>query len=464
MNKRKAITKFAVIGALVLVGILSLFNWTAIFGLEGKLPFKFNGLLYSIRDRAGIDLKGGVLAVFEAGAENPNPTGAQMDATVRRLQQMLADRGHFDTSVTKQGGNQIRIEMPGTNDTQAILDAIGTPAKLEMRVGSSGGGAANEPFITGEHVQRVDYYQDPQSLEHGVKLSFTAEGGKLFREEVAKATIGTTTIEILLNGKVATAPVINSADVGKDNTAVITGASYTKESANDMKTQIESGLFEVTFKKPETSIIPATLGEGAMIAGVIACVLGLVFIFILMYLLYGDLGLLANLSLAVFTILFLLALAVIESVQLTLPGIAGIIISIGMAVDANILIFERIKDEYRNGKRMAVAIESGFNKTVKTIVDANVTTVIAAAVLYFLGTGPIQGFALTLFLGVAISMVCSLLVTRSFAKTYLYINNSNEKRLKFNKVTVKDAAKPETPKQNQNKQPKRALNFGGKKI
>jgi protein-export SecD/SecF family membrane protein len=451
MNKRKAITKFAIIGVLVLVGILSLFNWTAIFGLEGKLPYKFNGLLYQIEDKAGIDLRGGVLAGFET--EEVNPTDAQLDATIKRLERMLADRGHFDTTVTRQGSRQIRIEMPGTDDTSAIFEAIGTPAKLEMRVEGQ-----TEPFITGEHVQRVEYTQDPQSMEHGVKLTFTAKGGELFRAEVAKATIGTTRIQILLNGEVATSPVINSADVGKDNTAVISGG-YTIEQAKDMKTQIESGLFEITFKKPETSIIPATLGADAMTAGIIACIVGLLFIFVVMWVLYGDLGLLSNLSMLVFVVLFLLALAVIESVQLTLPGIAGIIISIGMAVDANILIFERIKDEFKSGKRMAVAVESGFNKTVKTIVDANITTVIAAAVLYLLGTGPIQGFAITLFLGVAISMFCSLLVTRSFAKTYLYINNNNEKRLRLSKGDIKETAKPESAKKTA--PAKRSLNFGG---
>jgi len=457
MNKRKAITKFAIIGVLVLVGILALFNWTAILGLEGKLPYKFNGLLYQIEDKAGIDLRGGILAVFETAESSP--TSAQMDATVKRLQRMLADRGYFDTLVTRQGSRQIRIEMPGTDDTSAIFDAIGSPAKLEMRVEGQ-----LEPFITGEHIQRVEYDQNPQDLEHGVKLTFTNKGGELFRAEVAKATIGSTRIEILLNGKVATAPVVNSSDVGKDNTAIISGG-YTRDQAHEMKTQIESGLFEITLKPAETSIINATLGAGAMTAGIIACIIGLLFIFGIMWFLYGDLGLLSNLSMLVFVILFLLALALIESVQLTLPGIAGIIISIGMAVDANILIFERIKDEYRSGKRMAVAVENGFNKTIKTIVDANVTTVIAAAVLYLLGTGPIQGFAITLFLGVAISMVCSLLVTRSFAKTYLYINPTNEKRLKLSKgVTIKDtapqgdgsAAKKSTPV-------KRSLNFGGKK-
>lgn len=454
MTKTKAIWKFAIICVLLVIGILACFSYSNL-----RVPTtdqNYKGFLGAIEDRMGIDLKGGYLAVFTA--EEANPSSAQMDATVRRLERMLSDRGHFDTTVTRQGTRQIRIEMPGATDSQAIFDAIGTPAKLEMRVKGN-----TIPFITGEHIRKVETYQDPQSYEHGVKLTFTTAGGDLFRGEVSKAEIGVTEIEILLNDKVEISPVIQSLDAGKDNTTVITGG-YSQDQAKDMKTRIESGLFEVTLANAETSRIDATLGRGALTAGIIACIVGLAFIFILMWFLYGDLGLLSNLSMLVFMILFLLALAVIESIQLTLPGIAGIILTIGMACDANVLIFERIKDEFRSGKRLAVAVESGFNKTIKTIADANITTVIAGVVLYFLGTGPIQGFAITLLLGVVISMFCSLIVTRSFAKTYLYINSNNEKRLRLNKLTVKapESSISET-KVKTDKPVKRALNLGGEK-
>jgi protein-export membrane protein SecD len=150
-------------------------------------------------------------------------------------------------------------------------------------------------------------------------------------------------------------------------------------------------------------------------------------------------------------------LAVVDSVQLTLPGIAGIILSIGMAIDANIIIFERIKDEFKNGKRMSTAIKAGFDKSIKTILDANITTVIAGVVLYILGTGAIKGFAITLLLGVLISMFTSLVITRSFAKLYLYINNKNPKRVGLKAPKGEEAAAvvvaPKT----------RKLNLGGAK-
>jgi len=464
MTKRKAIVKFVIICIIVAIGVLSLFNWTAIFRLQGKLPYSFNGIVSTIQSRAGIDLRGGVLAVFDPAPVNPNPTGSQLDATVTRLQRMLSDRGHFDTTVTRQGTRQIRIEMPGTDDIDAIFDAIGTPARLSMNVE----GSTEIVNFTNEHIRSVEYRQQTLT-EHGTVLNFTSSGGDLFWKLLNEAGEGNR-IEIWTGDRGSgrypvSSPVVNEIAPGMRQSTVITSGS--RESAQELRTQIESGLFEVILSPAETSTIPATLGAGAMTAGIIACLVGLIFIFIVMIVLYGDLGFLSNLSLVVFVVLFLLALALINVIQLTLPGIAGIILAIGMAVDANILIFERIKDEYRNGKRMAVAVESGFNKTIRTILDANITTVIAALVLYFLGTGPIQGFAITLLLGVVISMVCSLFVTRSLAKTYLYINPNNERRLRLHKLVIKETiTKPDAPdaqkQQKAKAKPKtRTLNFGG---
>jgi preprotein translocase subunit SecD len=184
-----------------------------------------------------------------------------------------------------------------------------------------------------------------------------------------------------------------------------------------------------------------------------------------MYVIYRDFGLLSNLSMFVYIIIFLFFLAVIDSVQLTLPGVAGIILSIGMSVDANVIIFGHIREEFRSGKRFAAAVHSGFNKSIRTILDANITTIIAAGILYVLGTGSIKGFAITLFLGVAISMFVSLIIMRSFAKLYLHINRDNEKRfaLKMSvpykgsgKATDGSAETSYLPKVKE----KRKLNFG----
>jgi len=185
-----------------------------------------------------------------------------------------------------------------------------------------------------------------------------------------------------------------------------------------------------------------------------------------MYVLYGDMGLLGSLSILIFMVVFLFLLASISAIQITLAGVAGIIIALGLAVDAHIITFQRIKDEYRNGKRLAIAVENGFNKTVRTTIDANATAIVVAAILY--GTGAvfglalIQGFAITFGLGILISSVCSLWFTRSFAKNYLYINSNNEKRLRLDRKMVdKAVAAPEI--KGGDKPKTRSLNLGGKR-
>ena len=416
MNRNKAIVKFVVIVMLTTIGVILCFA-------NFRIPTtdqRFIGFLGAIESRMGIDLRGGVSVVFETEG---NPTDSQIEATVHRLQNLLIGQGFPDATVVRQGAN-IRVEVPGTQDEEEILRAIGRPSELTMHLD----GAA-EPFLRGEHILRTETHQDHR-LQHGVLIVFTNEGGYLFRQVVANATLNVTRIDIRVGGDSISNPVITSHQAGHDNTTVISG-NFTAESARELRLMIESGLFEAQITTREVSIISPHLGPGAITAGIIACIAALIFIFLLMWIMYGDLGLLSNLSMMIFVVLFMFALAVIGVVQLTLPGIAGIILAIAMAVDANIIIFERIKEEYKSGKRLAVAVESGFNKSTVTILDANITTIIAAGVLFFVGTGPIMGFAITLFLGIAISMFCSLVVTRSFAKLYLYINNSNEKRLRF---------------------------------
>ncbi|MCL2569878.1 MAG: SecD/SecF family protein translocase subunit [Firmicutes bacterium] len=442
MTKTKAIVRLCMVIFLVGIGITLTF-------VSFRIPVINNGTgtwessMGAISERMGIDLRGGVLAVFYA---EPNPeTQAegsfqdQLRATVRRLESTLGQRGFVEATVVIQGGNRIRIEVPGLNDSEELMDVIGRPADIDFRLS---GGTDNDIFLTGRHIQGVSTHQAGLG-EWGVRLHFTNEGGNLFRDAVQTEGVGGT-IRIFSNGQQISAPRIDSTDAGRDNTAIITSPEFrTERDAEELVTRIESGLFEVRLRDPETSIIPPTLGEGAITAGIIAFIVGLLFMFIFMFLLYGDLGLLSNLSMLIYSVLFLGALATFNAVQLTLPGIAGIILALAMAVDANIIIFERIKDEFRSGKRMGVAVESGFNKSIATIFDANITTIIAAVVLFLLGTGPIRGFAIVLLLGVVISMFCSLVVLRSLAKTYLFINPHNAKRLRLSQIKTVDGTRVE---------------------
>ena len=450
MTKNKAIVKFAIIGVLVVIGILMSFVRFDVPAVGGG-TWTYIGFWGAIENKMGIDLQGGVLAVFDT---EPGASSSAIDATVTRLERQLAQRGFVEATVVRQG-TQIRVEAPGVHDPDELFEAIGTPAEIDFRTGA---GTEADIFLSGEHLESARVVFQGHQEGFGVEVTFTGGpggGGQRFRDAVQQVGVGGQ-ILIFANGEQISNPTINDATVGANNTAVITlGRGSTQAQADRFRIQIESGLFEVRLDIAETANIPPTLGQGALRAGIIAFLVALVFIFLFMYFLYRDMGLLSNLSLLVYAILFLGALAVVEMVQLTLPGIAGIILALAMAVDANIIIFERIKDEYKSGKRLSVAVESGFNKSVLTIVDANITTIIAAGALFFFGTGAIQGFAVTLLLGVIISMFCSLVILRSFAKLYLYINPHNSKRLRLSqlKTLSGEEVKPVIKKQ-------RKLNLG----
>jgi len=432
MTKKKAIIKFCVICTLVALGITLTF-------VSFRIPFTngrtWEGSIGAIETRLGIDLRGGVLIVYDArpNPEAPGNFDAQMNATIRRLEDSLRSNGLVEARVMRQGGSQIRVEVPGFDDIEELLDIIGRPALIEFRTSND----VNEvPFITGRHISSVDTGVHPS---YSVLLSFTSEGRSELQTGIGRIFDDTNNhnnqLFIFSNGVVISAPEVEDRNIGIGNRPIsITSADFTTRArADELRLQIESGLFAVLLDENpnQSGVIPATLGQGALTAGIIAFAVGLAFIFIFMLLLYGHMGLLSNLSMLVFSVLFLWSLGWVNMVQLTLPGIAGIILAMAMAVDANIIIFERIKDEFKAGKKLSIAVEGGFKKSFWTIFDANITTIIAATVLYFLGTGPIQGFAITLLLGVGISMFCSLFVLRQFAKLYLYINPNNAKHLRL---------------------------------
>ncbi len=467
MNKTRAIIKYCVICVIVAIAVALCF-------VEFTFPFtntKYVGCYQAIKNKMGIDLNGGVLAVYTVEpAENSADLEAEVDATINRIKNTLSKQGYLESTVTKQGTNpnyKIRIEVPGMSDTEDIMDAIGTPANIEFLEPNSDFESsktydASKKFLTGEGLSSVKVISDPEDASnYAIQLTFTPEGKTKFREKVKDA--GGQYLPIFSNKTLISSPQINSENastLGSDGKVLITG-QYTKESADKFALQIESGMYTVGLNVSQMSYIPATLGEGAIKAGLIALAIGLLLIFVLMIIVYRDFGLIANLSLIIYTAIFIFCLAIIDSIQLTLPGITGIILSIGMAVDAYILIFEQIKEEYRSGKRFAAATHSGFNKSIITILDANVTTIIVSLILYFLSSGSIRGFAITLALGVAISMFVGLVITRSLAKLYLYINpdNANRANIKLKKNTNSEDVIEEKPVVPQ----KRKLNMGGAK-
>ena len=465
MNKKRAIVKYCVICVLVVMAALLCF-------VQFTFPFshtKYVGCFEAIKNKMGIDLNGGVLAVYTVTPSDKSENlETEVNATINRIQNTLSKQGFLEATVRRQGiapNYKIRIEVPGMSDTEEIMNAIGTPANIEFMEPTSDYNPSYDPdkiFLSGDDIAGVKVVSDPSNPSYyAIQLTFTNDGKAKFREQV-KDISGNQYLAIFSNKDRIMAPEVkDGSTLGSDGKVLISSDSnpYTKDQAESFALQIEAGLYTVGLEVSEMSYIPATLGEGAINAGLIALALGLLLIFILMVVVYRDFGLIANLSLVIYTIMLVFFLAIIDSIQLTLPGIAGIILSIGMAVDAYILIFEQIKEEYRSGKRFAAAVHSGFNKSIVTILDANVTTIIVSLILYFLSSGSIKGFAITLALGVAISMFVGLLITRSLAKLYLYINPDDASRANIKLENTDHEVVEEKPVVPQ----KRKLNMGGAK-
>ena len=428
MTKRKAKVKFALLAIIAAIGILlTCFSF--------RIPFttiRYNGFANAIR--LGLDIKGGVLAVYEASVEDDqvDEFDSRLDATISRLEQFLADEDYSEAVVYKQGTNKIAIEVPDVDDPQAIFDIIGQPASLEIsREGSS------LPALTGDDIKSAKaYYQqtsETSTAQWGVSIEFTASGTTKFYDLTNEAYNDSENnkVDIYIGGTFFNKLTVNSAI--SDGSAFITGGdgTMTQEEAEEYATKILSGTFSTKLTLVSNSVVSATLGKEALTYGIIAGAIGLLLIFIFMIVCYGVMGVLADFALIFYLIIYAFILQAVPLVQLTLPGIAGIILSLGMAVDANVIVFERIKEEYASGKKIHMSVNSGFKNAFSAILDSNVTTIIASVVLYILGTSTIKGFAITLFFGILISMFTSLVVTRSLLKTYLPINSTNPKWYKL---------------------------------
>jgi preprotein translocase subunit SecD len=269
-------------------------------------------------------------------------------------------------------------------------------------------------YVTGEHL--IDAKTSYDSLGRPtVNLKFNREGAKLFDEATA-ANVGKQ-IAILLDGVVISAPVVQERISGGE--AQISGR-FTTASAQRLAIMLRAGALPVNVKILENRSVGPTLGSDSIKAGVRAGLIGVALVVVFMLVYYASLGIVANLTLGV-TILLLLAGLISLKATLTLPGIAGIILTIGMAVDGNILIYERIREEIRSGKTIYASIDAGFRKAFVTIFDANLTTLIAAAVLYYFGSGPIRGFAVTLSIGIVASVFSAIVVMRTLLRIFLTV-------------------------------------------
>lgn len=353
----------------------------------------------------GLDLQGGVYVEYEASLSEEQVAGGAdfgtlLDSTMSVISQRLTEKGYPEATVSQLGANGIRVEIPDVTDPAAVLDLIGSPAKLEFR------DPDGNTFMDGSYVQAADGNAYDENGQPAISLTLTAEGQNIFGDMTA-ANIGKQ-IAIYLDDELLMNPTVQSAIYG---TVLITGG-YTREAAQNIAVQLQSGALPMDLRQDKLDTISATLGINALGSSVNAAVIGILIVMLIMLLRYRMCGVVADWALCIYIVLLFLFIAVVPGIQLTLPGIAGVILGIGMAVDANVVIFERVKEEVKLGRPMVHAVRIGFKNAMSAVLDANVTTIIAAAVLLIFGTGSVQGFATTLLLGVVTSMLSAILVTR----------------------------------------------------
>ena len=380
-NKRKGI-----IGLLITLICIGVFGY---FGYDTMDDIKL-----------GLDLAGGVSITYQAVEENPS--SEEMSDTIYKLQQRVQNYS-TEAEVYQEGSNRINIDIPGVSDANAILEELGKPGSL-IFVDESG-----NTILTGDQVAsaKAAIQEKNGQKSYVVSLTFTEEGAKTFADATAK-NIGKR-IGIIYDGSMVSYPTVNSAITGGE--CYIDGMKDYDEAEN-LAATIRIGSLSLELEELRSNVVGAKLGQEAIATSLKAGAIGFGIVAVFMIAVYFVPGLASVLALCLYVALELVLLSAFE-VTLTLPGIAGIILSIGMAVDANVIIFTRIKEEIGVGKTVKSAIKTGFSKALSAIIDGNVTTLIAAVVLFWRGSGTVKGFASTLALGIVLSMFTALFVTKA---------------------------------------------------
>ncbi len=364
-----------------------------------------------ISTRLGLDLRGGTRVILTATDETGEGVSEEkMEKAMLIIQDRVDKLGVSEPEINRViGTGSIVVQLPAVTDPKKAIDIIGKTAQLEFRI-LEGFDEEDKP-IFGPVLMRGYMLQDANAGYDAngkiiVSMTFTPEGADRFYE-ITSQNVGQR-LAIVLDGETKSAPVIKTAIRGN---AVIENIDSLEEAKN-IALVLKTGALPVNFEVEEVRVIGSTLGPDSLQQGIWAGIIGIVLVILFMVAYYAGLGGVVILALAIYVILFWGVLVGLRA-ALTLPGIAGIILTIGMAVDANIIIYERIKEEIRKGKTIRTSVAEGFKHGFRAILDANVTTLITAAVLFYFGTGPIRGFATTLSLGVLISMFTALVFTRS---------------------------------------------------
>ncbi|MGI6360888.1 MAG: protein translocase subunit SecD [Bacillota bacterium] len=352
--------------------------------------------------RLGLDLQGGAQVVLQAqGEDGSTVTNEDMEKLAAVMRNRVDQFGVSEPIIQREGDSRLIIELAGVDNPEEAIDQLGRTAKLEFK------DPAGQVILTGSDLKNATAHIDQSTGSPEVSLSFNAAGTEAFGNATARL-IGQT-ISIYLDGELIQDPVVKSAIM--DGQAVISGGYASLEEASDIASLLRGGALPVNIEILSKSTVGPTLGADSLNKSFKAIIIGMIGLIIFMIAYYRMPGLLTVVSLTVYGLILLWIMVGINA-TLTLPGIAGFVLSVGMAVDANIIIYERIKEELRIGKSLHAGIAAGFKRAFWTIFDSNLTTLIAAIVLIIFGTGPIKGFAIILALGLIASLFTALVFTR----------------------------------------------------
>jgi SecD/SecF fusion protein len=395
----------------VLIILILIAGWyVTVFGVGDKVG--------SIKDyiKLGLDLQGGVYVVLEADTD---ATGSELTSLMNQTQAVIEKRvnemGLTNPVVTVEGDKRIRVELPGVDDAESAIESIGTTAQLTFITADGG------VILTGDNVKDAGTAINQNGAGYVVTLEFDSTGASLFEQATQSIVNGEITadenlglpsscIAIILDNEIISYPTVSSVISG--GSCQIEG-SFTQEEAGNLAALIRGGALPVNLEEVQTNIVGPSLGMDSLTESIVAALIGVALVILIMLIFYRIMGVAADIALIVYVLLYLWIIVAFGNV-LTLPGIAGMILSVGMAVDANVIIFSRIREEVRKGKTIRVATAQGYKRALTTVIDSQVTTLIAGVALYEFGSGDVRGFALTLMIGIVISIFTATVVTNVY--------------------------------------------------
>ena len=415
--------KYSPAGLIVILLVIVLSTWTIFNGLNlgiAKIPNVKDGVVL------GLDLVGGDEITYEADLEGADVSAEELSEGMKAAQTMLRERlttfGYTEADVYLSGDDRVVVAIPNIDDPEEAVQMLGSTAKVTF-VDADGNVILTGDDLTGASMAYGDVDNTGFSVYY-VNVDLSTEGQKKFTEatkQVASRTDGSNYISIMMDDEVISAPYVDakyaSTGINSEHVSITLGSNATQESASRLAGLIASGQLPFSLQNIQMESVSATLGLQSLNTSIQAAIIGLILIILFMVFYYRVLGVASAISLIFFAVVFVDIISW-SHLNLTLSGIAGIILTLGMAVDANIVIFERIKEELRAGRTLRVAMDAGFKNAFSAILDSNVTTCIAACCLWWQGTGTIVGFAKTLLIGVLLSMFTMIVITRVILKTF----------------------------------------------